>query len=166
VSWLCPRERIVWNSAVQRPVERMAHRAARERWYKARIKRTSWQTAPNAWDQTSGSSDREDSKPENVTHHKGEEIQRIGCVYQNINWETTLPPPLPLTVPAPKHRAAALALSAAVVQVGIAYLLTPEAAALGGLPQSPLRARQAHGDPQPAHRPAVAGHRQSPHPWR
>jgi hypothetical protein len=43
-----------------------------------------------------------------------------------------------LTVPAPKHRAAALALSAAVVQVGIAYLLTPEAAALGGLPEARL----------------------------
>src|SRR5262245_14451120 len=66
----------------------MAHRAARERWYKAHIKRTSWQTDPNAWDQTSGSSDRVNSKPEYVTHHEGEEIQHIGCVYHNLRLES------------------------------------------------------------------------------
>ena len=50
--------------------------------------------------------------------------------------------------------AAALALGAAAVQVGTAYLFTPEAKDLGGPQQDP-----AHGDHQPVHRPAGAGHR-------
>jgi hypothetical protein len=37
--------------------------------------------------ETSGGDDGKNSQPENVTHHKGEEIQRIGCVYQKIDLE-------------------------------------------------------------------------------
>src|SRR5262245_61216598 len=39
------------------------------------------------WDETSGTNDGEDPEPENVTYHKGEEIQHIRCVYQKINLE-------------------------------------------------------------------------------
>jgi hypothetical protein len=119
------------------------------------------------WDETSGSNDGEYPEPENVTYHKGEEIQHIGCVYQKINLERHCLSPLPLIVAAlaqnPRRGgAAALALGAAAVQIGTAYLFTPEAKDLGGLPQDPLRARHAHGDHQPVHRLAGAGHRQSP----
>jgi hypothetical protein len=39
-------------------------------------------------------------EPENVTYHKGEEIQHIGCVYQKINLERHCLSPLPLIVAA------------------------------------------------------------------
>jgi hypothetical protein len=46
---------------------------------------------PKVWDETSGSNDGEYSEPENVTYHKGEKIQHIGCVYQKINLEGHYP---------------------------------------------------------------------------
>src|SRR5262249_5008328 len=56
------------------------------------------------WDETSSSNDGEYSEPENVTYHKGEKIQYIGCVYQKINLERHCLSPLPLIVASAKRR--------------------------------------------------------------
>jgi hypothetical protein len=45
------------------------------------------------WDETSGSNDGEYSEPKNVTHHKGEEVQHVGYVYQEINLQRHCPSP-------------------------------------------------------------------------
>jgi len=67
-------------------------------------------TKVEVWDETTGSNDGEDSEPENVAHHEGEEIQRIGCVYQKIDlqrhWLS-----LPLMIAARAHAALGAVLS-------------------------------------------------------